>query len=129
MSSFINTKLKIIALGTSATLNWLSASISGEELDLKTFLHANEVFECLRQEKFDLVLIDMLHEEAAEACTRFVELDRAPVALVIRETEVDWQKLCYWEVDGFISDAASKNEIVARILALIRRSKQDLVTS
>jgi hypothetical protein len=121
-------KLKVIALGTATTLKRLDVYVSDGEFVLVGFTRMSDVISRLEQEYFDVVLIDSLHDEALNSCRCTVEMNCALVALLVRETEANWQNLGSWEVDGFISDESGKTEMVARITALARRSRKVPVT-
>jgi DNA-binding response OmpR family regulator len=115
------TKLKILALGTATTLKRLYAYDVDHTFDLVGLSLTNEVVELARQEHFDVILVDSACEGAFEICRTLSEISYSPVALVVRDAEADWQNLCSWSVDGFISDDSGKTEMVARITALARR--------
>jgi hypothetical protein len=121
-------KLKVIALGTATTLKRLQVYVSDGEIVLVGFTSMVGVVSRLEQEYFDVVLIDSLHPEAFSSCRCTVAMNCSIVALLVRETEANWQNLGSWEVDGFISDESGKTEMVARIMALARRSRKVPVT-
>jgi DNA-binding response OmpR family regulator len=117
-------KLKVIALGTTATPKRLNACTARGGLDLVCFSRMTDMVSRLQQEKYDVILVDSLHEEAFSACRDLVEMTGSPVVLLVNEAEVNWQNLYSWSVDGFLSDKSGETEMVARITALARRSKK-----
>jgi DNA-binding response OmpR family regulator len=118
---FPTTKPKVLALVTATTLERLKAYDAGCNFDLLPVFELKQAAAFIQQDKLDLVLVDIMHEEARSACAELMQISSAPVALMVREARVDWKDLCSWPVDGFVSDDAGKIEMVARVLALTRR--------
>jgi DNA-binding response OmpR family regulator len=121
---FSITKPKVLALGTAVTLKRLGAYDVDHDIDLIGISSKNELVELVRHEHFDVILVDILHEQASAICRYLLEMNSSPVALLVRDAEVNWQDLCSWPVDGFISDDSGKTEMVARVTALARRCRK-----
>jgi DNA-binding response OmpR family regulator len=126
MSSDI--KPRVLALGTATTLKRLCAYDVDHNFDLTGLSNKNELIELAQRDHFDVILVDVLYDEASGICRQLTEMNCAPVALLVREAEVNWQDLCSWSVDGFVSDDSTKIEMVARLMALARRSRRLQVT-
>jgi DNA-binding response OmpR family regulator len=121
----INAKIRVMALGNTLTLKRLNACTVNNGVDIVGLSQTPEAIALLQSERFDVVLIDSLLEEAANACRYICDIACIPIAILVRETEANWQKLCSWEVDGFVPEESSKIELVARIKAISRRCARD----
>lgn len=75
----------------------------------------------IKQNKFDMVIVDYLIDEVVDVCYQICGLARVPVVLMLREKEADWKKLYNIRVDGFLAEEASGSEILARVYSLSRR--------
>jgi hypothetical protein len=124
---YFEANLKIIALGTNTVLKRLNTCMLHSCVDMVGYPQLTDVISRLRQDSYDVILIDGLHDEACSACQYLAGNSSVPIALLVRETEANWQKLCTWEVDSFISDEAGQIEMVARIAAIARRKNKILV--
>ncbi|MBN1189553.1 MAG: hypothetical protein JXA46_07370 [Dehalococcoidales bacterium] len=93
-------------------------------IDLAGFPLFRDFLSRLQQDQFDAILIDSLQDEAFSACGYLIKNSNLPIALLIREREVNWKKLASWEVDCFISDEATNREMAARIVAVARRKNK-----
>jgi DNA-binding response OmpR family regulator len=124
-----STRLKVMALGDALTIARLNTCIDTADVDLIGLSRIPEAIKHIKQEKFDVILIDSLLEEAGTACQSIYEMACVPVALLVRETEANWQKLGFWEVDGFVREESTRSELVARIKAVSRRRIKRLAVS
>ena len=110
-----------MAIGNTMTINRLNFWIDNKGFDLIGLSRIPEALAILQQERFDIILIDSLLEEAGNACRCIDKLACAPIALLVRETEANWLKLGGWEVDGFVPEGSGRLELAARIKAISRR--------
>jgi DNA-binding response OmpR family regulator len=124
---YFEAKLKVIVLGTDTVLKRVTTCLQHSSVDLVGLPLLTDVLSRLQQDNFDVILIDGIHAEACSACRRLAANSGVPIALLVRETEANWQNLCSWEVDSFISDEAGQIEMVARLAALARRKNKILV--
>ncbi len=115
------TKLRVMAIANAMTIIRLNTCLDSNSVDLIGLSKIPEAIARLHQERFDVILIDSLLEEAGETCHCICEMTRAPIALLVKETEANWKKLGGWEVDGFVAEGSSKAELVARMKAISRR--------
>lgn len=115
-------RLRVLVLGNSITVRRLTECVTDAGMDLVSFTEFPEALVILKQEKFDLAVIDSQHNEARLAIQSIAQLGCAPVALLIRENETNWKNLRSWDVDGFVPEESGKVEFVARIKAISRRA-------
>jgi DNA-binding response OmpR family regulator len=116
------TELKVMVLGSTMTVKRLTECVDNAGIVLVTLTDAPEAVALLKQERFDIIVIDSLLSEAYSAIQSITELGCAPVALLVRENETNWKSLRSWKVDGFVNEEAGKIELVARIKAISRRA-------
>lgn len=117
-----NLSIKAMALSSRGSLKSLLQSLNDQGVDLVCTPGIGEAVSCVQGERFDIILVDSLLDGAANTCRSMFETGVAPVALLVRDKEADWQSLCSWDVDGFVAEDSGKTEIVARIKAIARRS-------
>jgi DNA-binding response OmpR family regulator len=117
----IKSKLRVMAIGSLMTHLRLSTSLADNNVDLTCLSQTPEAILHLQQERYDIIIIDSLLEEAGYICQCLYSIAKAPIALLVRETEVNWQKLGSWEVDGFLPENSSQVELLARLKAIARR--------
>jgi len=117
-----NTKFKAIVLTNSLTLKMLKADIDNADIELIGVSKESEFISYLQSEHFDIVLIDNLYKEAENICYSVCEI--APIAILVREAEVDWHKLMTWEADGFVSEDCGRTEFITRIKAISRSRRK-----
>lgn len=96
-------------------------NIGNYGIEIVKFSKISEAIDRVQQERFDIILVDSLTEEAGKACQYMFKIACAPVALLVRENDNDWKKLSNLEVDGFIFERSGSTEMIARIRAISRR--------
>ena len=77
----------------------------------------------LRQNEFDLVLVECYDEGSLDNCRRIAELCRVPVMAMVHGKEVNWQEMFDLGVAGYLPENASAFEKGARIKAVMRRQE------
>lgn len=112
--------MKILALGNETMIRRLIASLAGEGIEVVGLAEMGEAVALLKQERFDLAIVDSLIGEVGMFCHYISKLGRVPVALMIREAG-DWTKLQSLDADGFIPDWVGQAEMTARLRAIVRR--------
>jgi DNA-binding response OmpR family regulator len=117
-------RLKILALGHPNVTHRISTSIGGKNIDLVCLSEIPESIALLKQERFDLALVDSHMEGVESVCNQITWLCRTTVVLVTKGKEPDWGRLRHLEVDGFISDESEPNEFIARMLTIVRRQNR-----
>ncbi len=102
-------------------LRRLVSQIDAEEFCITGCSEADSAAAILNQERFDIVIVDDLVEDAAKVCEKAACDSGAPVALLLGEKPTNWSKLRDLTVDGYIQDGTGKAELMARIRAYTRR--------
>lgn len=114
-------EMRILAFGNEIMTRRLTASLPDDGIEVVGLSEMQEAVALLKQEKFDLAIVDSLIVEAGMFCRYISELGHVPVALVIREAQADWMKLQSLDADGFIPDWVGRAELTARLKAIVRR--------
>lgn len=117
-------RLKILALGHPNVTGRISTSMGGRNIDLVCLSEIPESIALLKQEKFDLALVDSHMPGVESVCNQITFLCRTTVVLVTQGKDPDWGRLRHLEVDGFISDESEPNEFIARMLTIVRRQNR-----
>lgn len=89
-------------------------------------LGANEGLEYIKEEKFDIILLDVMMPEMNgwEVCKKIREYSDIPIIMVTaREQKEDIVKGLKLGADDYITKPFDEEELVARIDALLRRTK------
>ncbi len=89
-------------------------------------LGANEGLEYIKEEKFDIILLDVMMPEMNgwEVCKKIREYSEIPIIMVTaREQKEDIVKGLKLGADDYITKPFDEEELVARIDALLRRTK------
>ena len=77
--------------------------------------------EAIKQERFDVAVVDGLMKETEAVCCRIRELGDVPVLLMVSQKQADWGKLQSLDPDGYIPDGTVQAELGARLRAVVRR--------
>jgi DNA-binding response OmpR family regulator len=117
-------RLKILAFGSHLMIHRLKARVDHDEVSITGCTEASEAFSFLKQDEFDIIIVDNLMKEAQSVCRNAVGLAKAPVTLILQEKAADWQKLRGVVVDGYLPDEAGSVELMARIKAYSRRKPE-----
>jgi hypothetical protein len=70
---------------------------------------------------YDLAIVDMSVENAEAACRNITESLDIPLVLIVKDKQIDWQRMDRLNASGFIRDTESTEEMAARISAVTRR--------
>jgi DNA-binding response OmpR family regulator len=116
-----NVTFKIAALGSTFHIERLCSSISSPAIIITRLPNVPEALDILKRESFNVVVIDSLHEEAQLACQSISKVSLIPIALLVTDKGTNWDKVYYWNVDGYVSEESGNTEILARIKAISRR--------
>jgi DNA-binding response OmpR family regulator len=117
----MNTFFKIAAIGDTLSIERLCSSMVGSAIVVTRLTRIPEAIDILKCESFDVVVIDSLNEEAQLACKSISEISLIPIALLVKDRETNWDKICRWNVDGYVPEESGNIEILARIRAISRR--------
>ena len=113
--------MKVIVFGSKATVQKLIASLAGREIELVSLCEVLEAITLLKQEKFDLVVVDGLAREAETTCRCIKEFGGVPIVLMIGREQPNWKEMQSLGIDGYIPHGASGAELSARLGAIVRR--------
>jgi DNA-binding response OmpR family regulator len=97
-------KLKLLALGDEDLTRWIDASLRKRGIEVIRFSAVPGAINKLKQENFDLAIVDSTMEDLANVCFRLIWLCRVRVAVVTRDVQNDWSELRSMGVVAFISE-------------------------
>lgn len=113
--------MRIIAIGTKFMTKRLIFALAGSEVELVGPSEVLEVITLLKQDKFDLVVVDSLAKGAETTCRRIRELGSVPIVLMIGQRQPNWKEMQSLDIDGYIPQGVNGAELVARLRAVLRR--------
>jgi len=113
--------MRIIAIGTKFMTKRLILALAGSEFELLSPSEVFEVITLLKQDKFDLVVVDSLAKGAETTCRRIRELGNVPIVLMIGQRQPNWKGMQSLDIDGYIPQGVNGAELVARLRAVLRR--------
>jgi len=113
--------MKVIVIGSRATVHRLIVSLAGKDHEVVSLSKVHEVINLMELEKFNLVVVDSLREEAAAICSYARELDGIPVALMVGQKQPDWAKTQSLGINGYLPREANGAELAARLQSIVRR--------
>jgi DNA-binding response OmpR family regulator len=119
-------QLRVMAIGNENITRRLASSLACGGVDLVCQSEVPQAIDLLKQEKFDLALIDGYMNNIENTCYRISWLCRTSVALIIKGPQTDWSKFRSVNVDGFISEESEPIEILAQLQAIARRNNREL---
>jgi DNA-binding response OmpR family regulator len=117
--------MRIIAIGTKLMTERLILALAGSEFELLIAPEMLEAIVLLKQDKFDLVVVDSLAKGIETTCRRIRELGSVPMVLMIGQKQLNWKEIQSLEIDGYIPQGVNGAELVARLRALTRRLEPD----
>ena len=115
------TKIKAIALGNKATLQRLNTFVDSFVVEIHTVSDINQALYLLHRNDFDIILIDSFFDGTEPTTGILRKASLAPIALLIGDSESEWENFRFIEVDGFIPKEAGQPEFYARLKAISRR--------
>ena len=113
--------MKIMAIGTKFIARRLISALAGSDFELVCPSEVLEVETLLKQDKFDLVVVDSLAKGAETTCRRIREVGSVPIVLMIGQERPDWKEMQSLDMDGHIPQGVNGAELVARLRAVLRR--------
>jgi DNA-binding response OmpR family regulator len=116
--------LRILVLANKNTVRRVVNSIQESDIDITCQSDISEVLTLLKNEKFDLALVDGYMDDIEALCYRITWQCRTPIALIIKGTHADWDILRSLDVDGFIPEEAENVELLAYFSTIARRGSQ-----
>jgi DNA-binding response OmpR family regulator len=115
-------KLKVLVIGNQNANRRVASSLAESQIEVVCKSDATEAINLLKQEKFDLALVDAYLDNLESTCYRISWLTRTTVALILKGVENEWDKLHNLDVDGFIPEEARNMELVEYFQTICRRS-------
>lgn len=113
--------MRIIAIGTKFMTRRLILALAGSEFELLSPSEVLEAITLMKQDKFDLVVVDSLAKGAETTCRRIRELGSVPIVLMIGQEQPNWKEMQSLDIDGYIPQGVKGAELVARLKAVLRR--------
>lgn len=118
-----NDNLRVLALGNPTALNSILYDINNHNIELKSLSEIDDVVSNLIGGQYHIVIVDSLYDNADTACFKLCDMATVPVALLIRQSKVNWNRLYALNVDGYIFEESGKTELLARLKAIARRKR------
>jgi two-component system response regulator BaeR len=110
--------------------NVLEKYIRAEGFDSLIFGRGDQVVEAVREQKPDLILLDIMlpGKSGIEVCKELRQFSEVPIVMTTaRVDEIDRLLGLELGADDYICKPFSPREVVARIKAILRRTRQDPV--
>jgi DNA-binding response OmpR family regulator len=114
--------MNILFLGKTLLAHRLSSALSKDGISVTHLVDMPLAYSRIKEKKFDLVIVDSLLEKADDVCDEICNFTRIPIVLILNEAETNWKSICNIDTDGFLTEDASDNELVARVKAVFRRN-------
>ena len=73
--------------------------------------------------QIDIILVNGLKGGTNTICESIKGVCLLPIALLVRDKQVNWSEIDYLTIDGFIPEQATGVELKARLDAILRRCK------
>ncbi len=119
-------RIKVAALGnpeSASWYQWLSNSLKDQGIDFVFLTDVPEMINLLRQEKFDLALVDIELPDVENICFRISWLGRVQVAVVAEDLDRDWGPFSAVGVDSVLSRKSGSREIIKLIESLAQKGR------
>ena len=113
--------MRIIATGTKFMTRRLILALVGSEFELICPSDLLEVVTLLKQDKFDLVVVDSSAKGVEATCRRIREVGSVPIVLMIGQERPDWKEMQSLDINGYIPRRVNGAELAARLGAVLRR--------
>ena len=114
--------MRVMVFGSKMMIRRLTASLAGGGIKVIGASDGlDRMMALLKQDEFDLAVVDSLSEEAEAACRCINELWDIPLVLIVREKQANWEKLKSLDADGYIPEGAGEAELAARLKAVANR--------
>jgi CheY-like chemotaxis protein len=114
-------RLKILALGDEETTAFVANSLVGRGIEVVRRFELPESINVLKQEKFDLVVIESNIADLENICFRVVWVSRIRAAIITSKPQNDWHNLKAIGVDAFINPETGPVELAAEIETIAYR--------
>ncbi len=116
--------MKVAVFGRRMVIQKILDSLGGNGFEVAVAPEEPDIGAVLSQiGYYDMVIVDSLADGAEATCQYLEELQAIPFVLMVKGRQVDWRKLQPFDAQGYIYEGAGKEEIAARIRAIMRRLK------
>jgi DNA-binding response OmpR family regulator len=113
--------MRVLVLGNDILAQRLSSTLGVDGIEVAHLVELPLALDLIRQDKFDLVVVDNLIENVDIICNCIYGLACTPVVLILEENTADWRMVSYLKVDGFLLKETSDSELRARVKAACHR--------
>jgi CheY-like chemotaxis protein len=114
-------ELKVLVLGRKSVTRRVFNALIDSSVSITLQNDVSDAIVLLKNERFDLTLVDGYMDNLESVCYRLTWQGRVPVVLLVNGKETDWNLLKTMDIDGFIPDDGGKSEIVAYFNSITRR--------
>jgi len=118
--------MRVIVFAGEAIGQKVADSLVKEGISVASAADGIAAVNMLRQEKFDVALVDSLADGVGVACCCISKLFKIPVMLLVSESDVDWKRLQLLEPHGYIYEGTGGAEMAARLWAVMRRQMEQV---
>lgn len=116
--------MKVALFGRRTVIQKVLDSLSGNGLVVAVAPKEPDKMSALSHiDYFDMVIVDSLADGAEATCRYLEDLQAIPFVLMVKGRQVDWRKLQQFDAQGYIYEGVGKEELAARIKAIMRRLK------
>lgn len=113
--------IRATTFGSEPAVQKLTESLKGIGIELVSLTKVLEVITLLKQQTFDLALVDSLAEHVEAVCHYIREFESIPLVVIVNEKTADWRRLQSLDAHGFLPEEATKDELAARLKVVWRR--------
>lgn len=113
--------MNILFIGSHLLAQRVVAALKREDIKVTYLSEPPSAIDQIKQNKFDLVIVDSLLEKAKETSSEIYDLANVPVILMVDQSKTNWKTISEIDADGFVTEDASNIELLARTMALTRR--------
>lgn len=113
-------KMRVMVYGSEAVIQGFIDSLVGEDIEVVGSSDKLQAVALLKQQKFDLAVVDSPVEEDEEAWRFISQFPNIPVMLIVGE-EANWETLEQLKVDGYISEEGPRPILAPLLRAVVRR--------
>jgi DNA-binding response OmpR family regulator len=111
-------KLKILALGNEEMGQWVENRLISRNMEVVRLHSLPDNVSSLKQDRFNLAIVDQKIEDLKNACFRIVWLGRTRVAILNKGVQEDVADFRSLGVDAFLSENTGEAELAADIAAI-----------
>jgi CheY-like chemotaxis protein len=114
-------KIKTLVVGDGALMQTVSNSLIAMGAEVVRFYELPETITVLKQEHFNLAVVDSTLEDIVNICFRLIWICRLRVAVATHDVQTAYDQLQHLEIDTFINDQYEQAEFSAKITAIAQK--------